>query len=86
LDADTNTVEEMQSELAVWAVSEMDVSSLSAFPTKMGNSCGAQQLVHEFSHRFVREALELDPDVTVEVQSKSCQCKMIPILVYMAPD
>lgn len=81
LAAGTDTVEEMRSKLTAWAVSEMDVSSLSIFPTEMkvGNSRGTQELLHEFSQRFVRETLELDPDVTVEVQSKSCRHKMIAI-------
>jgi hypothetical protein len=76
----------MRTKLAVWAASEMDASSLSTLPTQMGNTPGSQELLHQFSQRFVSETLELDPDVTVEVQSKSCRRKMIPIFVYIPPD
>jgi hypothetical protein len=86
LDADTDAVEEMRSKLAVWAASEMDASSLSVLPTDMRNSRGFQELLDEFSRRFLKERLELDPDVTVQVQSKSWQHKMTPTLVYLAPD
>src|SRR5712691_10122786 len=86
LDADTDAVEEMRSKLAVWAASEMDASSLSVLPTDMGNSCGFQDLLDQFSRRFLKETLELDPDVTVQVQSKSWKHEMIPIFVYLAPD
>ena len=86
LDVDTDAVEEMQSKLAVWAVSEMDTSSLSILPTNMGNLHGFQELLDQFSQRFLKETLELDPDVTMQVQSKSWQHEMIPIFVYLAPD
>lgn len=64
-------------ELAVWVASRMDPSSLSAFPTEMGDSVGFQVLRQEFSRQFIRRTMQLDPHATVQVQRKFCQIKSL---------